>query len=122
MKTVMATLFFIACGMTFAHAAQNWMLAYHPVKGRYTLYGGGLGDPRPPTSKDKRIAFWIHGRAAKQMFNAMGPDLRNVCGADDGQRMRQRAQLSCSYSRQDGHRCNFGFDLLSGQSIEGAIC
>lgn len=109
-------------GMVVAHAVQGWTFSYHPFQGRYAIYGGGLGDPLAPSSKDKRIAFWIDGKVARQMFDAMGPDLRNVCGAEGGQRIRQRAQLSCSYHPRDGYRCNFGFDLVTGLSIGGSLC
>ena len=105
-----------------AQAAQKWIFSFQPLKGRYAIYGGGLGDPLPPTKKDKRIAFWIDGKAARQMFEAMGPDLRNTCGADGGYRLRQRAEVSCTYYPDDGHRCAFGFDLLTGRSIGGSIC
>lgn len=109
-------------GMVVAHAAQGWTFSYQPFQGKYAIYGGGLGDPLPPTGKDKRIAFWIDGKEAKQMFEAMGPDLRNVCGAEGGQRIRQRAQLSCSYHPRDGYHCDFGFDLVTGLSIGGSLC
>lgn len=105
-----------------AQSAPQWRLAYQPVKGHYAIYGGGLGDPQPPTSKDKRIAFRIDGKAATQLFDAMGPDLRNACGADGETRIRQRAHVSCSYHPRDGHYCDFGFDLLSGHSIGGSVC
>lgn len=105
-----------------AQSAQKWMFSYQPVQGHYVIYGGELGDPLPPTSKDKRIAFQIDGKAAKQLFDAMGPDLRNACGTEDESRLRQRAHLSCSYHPRDGYHCDFGFDLLTGHSIGGSIC
>lgn len=109
-------------GVGMAQSTQQWLFSYQPVKGHYVIYGGGLGDPLPPSSKDKRIAFWIDGKAAKQLFDAMGPDLRNTCGVEGENRLRQRAHVSCSYHPRDGHHCDFGFDLLSGHSIGGSTC
>jgi len=47
---------------------------YRQTTASYWIYGGGLGDPIAPTSKDKKIAFSIEGDAAKQIFEAIGPD------------------------------------------------
>ncbi len=126
MKNLVLTALFAALSIVTAQAAQKWIFSFQPLKGRYVIYGGVLGDPLPPTSKDKRIAFQIDGKAAKQLFDAMGPDLRNACGAEDESRLRQRAHLSCSYHLRDGYQCDFGFDLLTGHSIGasvgGAMC
>lgn len=104
------------------HAVQNSPGIYQSFNGRYMIYGGGLGDPYEPSEKDKRIAYWIKGQVAQQMFNAMGPDLRNVCGADAEQRIRQRAEIVCTASTHDGYSCSLGFDLVNGRSIGGSIC
>lgn len=122
MKRILVAIPLLVLSVVTAQSAQKWIFSYQAVKGRYAIYGGGLGDPLPPTKKDKRIAFWIDGKAARQMFEAMGPDLRNTCGADGGYRLRQRAEVSCTYYPDDGHRCAFGFDLLTGHSIGGSIC
>lgn len=122
MKRLLAIVFFLMFGVCLAQSAQTWLFAYEPLNGRYAIYGGSLGDPLPPNRKDQRIAFWIEGRAAKRLFDAMGPDLRNACGVDGEYRLRQRAELRCSYHPRDGHHCDFGFDLLTGRSIGGSQC
>jgi hypothetical protein len=86
------------------------------------IYGGGLGDPYAPTPENKRIAFSVKGKAAKQMFDAMGPDLKNVCGAEGGTRIREKDAVSCRFSKSDGYICDFGFDLTTGKSIGGSVC
>ena len=122
----MKYLFFLALPLIFgvglAQSAQKWQFSYQQFKGHYVIYDGALGDPLPPAGKNKSIAFQIDGKAARQMFEAMGPDLRNTCGAEDETRLRQRAHLNCSYHPRDGHHCDFGFDLLSGHSIGGSVC
>lgn len=68
----MKSLFFLALplvlGVGMAQSAQKWMFSYQPVQGHHAIYGGALGDPLAPTSKDKQIAFRIDGKAAKQLF------------------------------------------------------
>lgn len=102
------------------HAA--WRFTFQPFHGQYSIYGGGLADPVAPSARNKKIAFSITGKAAQQMFAAMGPDLKSVCESENGTRFRQRAELVCSYHPSDGYECNFGFDLAEGRSIGGTVC
>nr|WP_314607480.1 hypothetical protein [uncultured Janthinobacterium sp.] len=122
MKRLFAVFLLLVLAAAMAQSAPKWLFSYQPFKGRYAVYGGSLSDPQSPTRKDKRMAFWIDGKAAKQLFDAMGPDLHNACGVDGEYRLRQRAEVSCSYHPLDGHHCDFGFDLLTGRSIGGSIC
>lgn len=122
MKRSLAAIALLACGIAVAQGARKWAFDYRPFTGHYSIYGGGLGDPVAPTTTSKNMAFWITGPVAKQMFDAMGPDLKDVCGAEDGNRIRQRAEVSCSFHPKDGYQCDFGFDLITGKSIGGSIC
>lgn len=122
MKKTMVVLALLACGMTLAAEQPAWRFAFQPFSGRYSIYGGGLADPTEPSKDSRNIAFSVNGQVAKQMFDAMGPDLKDTCGTEDGTRMRQRAELACSYSPQAGYQCTFGFDLANGRSIGGSVC
>lgn len=122
MRRMAASIALVACGATLAADPPVWRFAYAPFKGSYSIYGGGLGDPVQPSARSKNVAFVVTGPVAKQMFDAMGPDLKNTCGAGEGQRMRQRAEVVCFYRSKAGYSCNFGFDLISGRSIGGSIC
>jgi hypothetical protein len=99
--------------VALAHGAQVW---------EYAIYGGDLGDTYAPTSSDARIAFYVRGRAAKEMFQTMGPDRKSECGIEKGGRVRMKEHVACSYRPSDGYQCDFGFDLRSGKSIGGSIC
>lgn len=112
----------VLSGVALASESGDWVFAYAQFEGSYAIYGGGLGDPVQPDARSKNVAFEVTGHVAKRMFDAMGPDLRNTCGAGDGQRMRQRAEVVCFYGAKQGYSCNFGFDLISGRSIGGSIC
>ncbi len=97
---------------------------YKQATASYWIYGGGLGDPATPTSKDKKIAFSIEGDAAKQIFEAIGPDKKDVCSEGRATRFRSRDKenLSCTRGKENTYTCSFGFDLVSGKSIGGSIC
>jgi hypothetical protein len=122
MKKIVAVIVLLACGTVLARSTQPWTFEYRPFKGEYRIYGGTLGEETAPTKRSKNIAYQVQGPVAKHMFEAMGPDLKDVCGAEDGQRIRQRAEVSCSFHPKDGYHCNFGFDLITGRSIAGIEC
>jgi hypothetical protein len=105
-------------------AAKEWQFEYRPAEARYAIYGGELGDEIAPNQKDKKISLYIEGAAARDIFEFIGPDLTDVCGADKHTRVREKDKgaVSCSHSRKDGYRCYFGFDLRTGKSIGGVTC
>lgn len=122
MKTILIALVLLACGELLAQNKQTWEFVFRPLTGHYAIYGGGLGDPVAPSKVDKKIAISINGPAARQMFQSMGPDLKEVCGAENGNRIRQRAEVSCAYHSGAGYQCDFGIDLVTGNSIGGSVC
>ncbi len=108
----------------WANETNNWELVHKPITGQYGIYGGGLGDPVAPTSKDAKIAFSVNGKLAKEMFDAMGPDVKDVCTEGTGDRVRKKdnENLSCIRTKRGEYFCNFGFDLKTGKSIGGLVC
>jgi hypothetical protein len=112
----------VASFAALAHGAQKWEWVLRPADVRYGVYGGDLGDTYAPTPKDVHIAFYVRGRAAKEMFDTMGPDRKSECGIEKGARVREKQHVACRYRPSDGYQCDFGFDLSSGKSIGGSIC
>lgn len=104
--------------------AAEWVLSYRTAAVKYALYGGGLGDPVKPEGGDAKVAFEVTGRAAQDLFVAMGPDRTDRCGAEPGVRFRSRDndRIACQRSAAGEYRCYFGFDLVTGKSIGGSIC
>jgi hypothetical protein len=107
-----------------AAAAAEWERTYRPASVTYALYGGTLGDPVQPTRSDTKVAFNVGGRAARELFEAIGPDRRDGCSTQDGSRYRARDddKLVCVRYADKTHQCFFGFDLRTGRSIGGSIC
>ncbi|NVM76866.1 hypothetical protein FHW83_002667 [Duganella sp. SG902] len=93
-----------------------------PLKGSYLIYGGELGDIVPPTKTDRKVAFTFKGPLAKDLFEQIGPDNKNTCGAAPDHRIRDRGDLSCVWDKRDGYICYFGLDVPTGKSTNGAIC
>ena len=105
-----------------AHGAQVWEWALRPAEVKYAIYGGDLGDTYAPTPNDVHVAFYVRGLAAKEMFDAMGPDKKSECGIEKDGRVREKEHMACSYRHSSGYQCSFGFDLRSGKSIGASIC
>jgi hypothetical protein len=121
-KPVLGSLVVLVGCAALAHAAPGWEFVYKPFQGNYVVYGGSLRDPHAPARGDNHIAFAVRGQAAKDMFDAIGPDLKRSCGPDDPGRMRAKDSVSCRYRKVEGYVCDFGFDLTTGKSIPGSAC
>jgi hypothetical protein len=115
--------FILASATILAADVGDWELAYHPADTQYAIYGGGLGDPIAPSDNDKKISFAIEGEAAREIFEAIGPDILGTCPSGPGIRVRFKdgGRFSC-ISDADGYVCHFGFNLNTGRSIGGSVC
>lgn len=104
--------------------AGDWSSSYRPAAVRYVIYGNSLGDSAPPSSDDRKIAFEVTGRSAREIFDAIGPDLKDSCSSEPEIRFRSRDEerVSCIKTVKGDYTCHFGFDLKSGKSIGGSIC
>jgi hypothetical protein len=118
---------FALCQM--AHADQSpekkqeqWDGSPKPLKGDYQVYGGTLSEVVPPTRTDRKVAFMFTSTLAKELFEQIGPDAKPSCSDAPGYRERNRRDLSCTYTRQDGYSCYLGLDVTTGKSTRGSIC
>lgn len=111
----------IACTVLAVPNVQAvWEYANKPFVGKYQVYGGFLDEAHSPSAGDTKVAITISENAAKEMFNAIGPDVDSGCKTQD-LRLRQRDMLLCRYRPKDGYWCTFGFDLSTGLSIGGTV-
>jgi hypothetical protein len=95
-----------------------------PLKGDYQIYGGTLGEMRPPTAKDEKVAFMFTGPLAKHLFNQIGPDVKkdDSCSSASDYRERRRGDLHCTFTKDEGFSCYFGLDVVTGKGTYGSIC
>lgn len=112
----------------YAHAEpvgkkqEQWTFEPKPLKGEYQVYGGTLSEVQPPTPKDRKVSFMFTGPLARDLFNQIGPDLKQACGAAPDHRTRNRGDLSCIWDKDGGYVCYFGLDVPTGKSTYGSIC
>lgn len=107
--------------LLLAHQVRAvWQFVQKDFSGSYAIYGAYLDDAVAPVAGDTKVAFRLTGTAAKDLFEAIGPDMRDGC-ADPQIRIRNRDMLLCRYRSKDGYCCDFGFDLSTGLSIGGTV-
>lgn len=98
------------------------MPQYRPLHGDYLIYSGSLGEQQAPTRHNRKLSLIVEGVAAREMFDAMAPDEKEVCSSEKGARSRRKEHVWCTFSPKEGYTCYFGFDLRTGKSIGGGIC
>jgi hypothetical protein len=114
-----------ALSLAYASTKKAWDGSYTPSSLHYLLYSNDLDEPQPPTRTDQRLSVAVTGELARQMFEAIGPDLKLACGTTQGMRQRERGDIDCSYDKDQStspYTCHFGIDLRNGKSIAGATC
>jgi len=121
-----STLFFAAASMlsVLSHAQEkaDYPAPAKPLKAEYTIYSGGLGDEQAPTKDERKLAIEISGQGAKDIFDSLYPDAKVTCSGEQGERLRRKGHVWCSFSPANGYRCFIGFNLRTGDSIAGGSC
>lgn len=114
----------VAAFLTLAHAAdQNaWDWKYKAFGGTYTIYSRELGDRAAPTQSERKLAVRVTGQPAKEIFDSLYPDEKEVCTGEKGARSRSKGNVWCTFHPGQGYTCYFGFNLRTGESIGGARC
>ncbi|EKU82508.1 hypothetical protein ABIB42_001748 [Massilia sp. UYP32] len=125
MRMPIAAILCIAGLCSVAFAAKPWDGTYSDFKGSYLIYSGDLGEEAAPTSSDHKAALSIQGDMAKVLFDSIGPDLKDACGASADIRVREKGDLDCVHDKGDRaspYVCHFGINLRTGKSMRGSIC
>ena len=125
MKILRGLILGAAVMFSLAYAAKPWNGDYAAFRGEYLIYSGDLGEEAAPTATDRKAAFMLRGEVARNLFESIGPDLKDACGTSSGMRMRQKGDLDCTYdkdTKSSQYVCHFGIDLRTGKSAYGSIC
>jgi len=119
----------LACASAFAFTTSSaqdkavYPAPTKPLTAEYTIYSGGIGDEQAPTKDDRKLAIEVTGKAAKDIFDSLYPDVQGVnCSDEKGERLRRKGRIWCAYSPSGGYRCFLGFNLRTGESISGGSC
>lgn len=125
MKTILFLVSSVALlASAYAAIAKEWNGDYADYKLKYMMYSGDLDEKEAPKPSDKKLSFMVEGQLAKEIFDSLGADLKQACGATQGVRIRQRGDVECSHHQgmASPYTCLFGLNLKNGKSIPGATC
>lgn len=121
-----------AVALSLAHAADPSSDPYglwKPLQGAiYKLHSGIVADRTMPTANDRKLTILLDGKTAKEIFDSIGPDLPETCSGEQGDRLRDKKGVHCSYTAQDKgtkdgpYRCWIGLDLRTGDSVGTVSC
>jgi hypothetical protein len=107
------------------HELNRW----NPLPAEYKIHSGNTAYSELPTKADSAITVAFKGEAAKQLFDQIGPDVKDSCVASSkGDRERRKKGVSCLYETQldsptDSHyRCWIGIDLRTGEGDVRVPC
>jgi hypothetical protein len=64
----------------------------------------------------------LTGPLGKELFDHIGPDVKDACGAGPGHRERSRGDLVCLWTKEYGYSCYVGLDVRTGKSKAGITC
>jgi hypothetical protein len=98
---------------------------YAPLNAKYTITGEHLVDPAPEDKKD-RVAIYIDGNSARDLYKAMlVPERRESCGgppSPEAQPSKTAGGLECIGDDKDGYSCAVAIMLDSGATTSATVC
>ncbi len=107
------------------HQLNRW----NPLQAEYKIHSGDTAYSELPSKVDRALTVSFNGDAAKQLFDQIGPDVKDRCGSSaQGDRERRKKGALCLYETQldsptDSHyRCWIGIDLRTGEGDVRVSC
>jgi hypothetical protein len=96
---------------------------YTLLNAEYTITGRNLIDPGPEDKKD-RVAIYIRGDGAREIYKAMPvSEEPSPCNdADSPMRYKTAGGLTCSGGDKDGYSCGVAVKLDDGKTENAFAC
>lgn len=117
--------------LSFAYAADvsnDPSGLWKPFPGIFKIHSGIVANRTAPTPGDRKLTIQVDGKAAKELFEAISPDVQPTCNGEDGDRDRRRKGIYCTYNpldvkaRSGPYRCWVGVDLVTGEAETTVSC
>ena len=96
--------------------------------GIYKIHSGIVADRTPPVGKDRKLTILVDGKAAREIFDSIGPDVQPTCSGDQHSRDRRREGIYCTFDAEDvkskngPYRCWIGMNLVTGKAEINVSC
>lgn len=134
MRTLKLTFLVCAASMNFsllAHGSEieaQGLGQWSKLGGSYMIHSGGTAYAEPPTKTDSALSIHFEGKAAKEVFDQIGPDAKAKCSSEQRDRERSKKGVSCIYTAKlndpkDSHyTCWVGINLRTGDGNVRVSC
>jgi hypothetical protein len=129
MKRLLCLVLIGSAALLKAQAAElNSSPSWSPMKAQYLLHSSHATYPESPSAMHRAITIAFEGKAAKAVFDQMGPDARTQCSASKGDRERRNKGALCTFTARvenpaaPHYRCWIGIDLRTGEGNQGVSC
>lgn len=124
---------FLACAALslLAHgseSASKGVGEWTTLSGSYMIHSGGTAYAEPPTKADSALSVHFEGKAAKDVFDQIGPDAKVKCSAEQRDRERSKKGVSCIFtaklsdSKEAHYTCWVGINLRTGDGDVRVSC
>ena len=106
------------------HVLGQW----NQLQATYMIHSGSTAYSELPTKGDRAITVYFKGEAAKQLFDQMGPDVKEACSSEKGDRERRNKGAVCLYEAHlaapgdSQYPCWIGIDLRTGDGSARVPC
>lgn len=106
------------------HALNQW----NQFQASYKIHSGNTAYSELPTKADSAFTVAFRDEAAKQLFDQIGPDVKDGCSDAKGDRERRKKGVFCTYTDRlenpaNAHyRCWIGINLRSGEGDVRVPC
>lgn len=96
---------------------------YKPLDAVYAITGKTIIDPDPEEKKD-RVAIYINGDAAREIYKAMSvPEEPLPCNDDSSpERQKSAGGLTCFHHDKDDYGCGVAIKLDDGTTKNALAC
>lgn len=106
------------------HVLNQW----NEVQASYKIHSGNTAYSEVPTTTDSAFTLAFRDEAAKQLFDQIGPDMKDGCSDAKGDRERRKKGVFCTYTarlenpKNAHYRCWIGIDLRTGEGDVRVPC
>jgi len=119
-----------ACVVVSVAFAADTLNMWQSLQGAtYKIFAGDtVAYSEVPTAKDRKLSILIKGQPAKEVFDLIGPNDREMCSTANGDRERNKGAVQCTYTASKanepwmGYRCWIGVNLVDGKGIPTVSC
>ncbi|HEX8603749.1 MAG TPA: hypothetical protein VF774_13975 [Pseudoduganella sp.] len=121
----------VAAVLPVAHAADlsgDPSGLWKTLPGIYKIHSGTVADRTPPAGSDRKLTIHVDGKAAREIFDSIGPDEQQTCNGAQGDRDRRRKGIYCTYDPTDAkakggpYNCWIGVNLVTGEAENNVSC